>query len=67
LTLIACKHVKHIAWEELINPKSQMMPIGCYAMLGQIAKELQKKIKIKIRRRETMCKDKWNALKVLKL
>jgi hypothetical protein len=56
-----------MAWEELINPISQMMPIGCYAMLGQIAKELpKKKIRIKITR-ETMCKDKWNALHVLKL
>jgi len=44
-----------------------MIPIGCYAMLGQIAKELQKKIRIKITRRETMCKDKWNALNVFKL
>jgi len=43
LTLITCKHVKHIAWEELINPRSQMIPIGCYAMLGQIAKELLEK------------------------
>ncbi len=67
LTFIACKYVKHIAWEELNNPRSQMMPIGCYAILGQIAKELQKKIRIKITRRETMCKDKWNALNVLKL
>jgi hypothetical protein len=43
LTLIACKHVKHIAWEKLINPRSQMIPIGCYAMLGKIPKKLQKK------------------------
>jgi hypothetical protein len=45
---------------------SQMIPIGCYAMFGQIAKELQKKLKIKITR-EIMCKDKWNALHVFKL
>jgi hypothetical protein len=64
----ACKHVKHIAWEEFINPRSQMIPIGCYAMLGQIAKKLQKKKKkIKITRRETMCKNKWNAFNVFKL
>ncbi len=55
-----------LAWEELINPRSQMIPIGCYAMFGQIAKELQKKIKIKITR-ETMCKAKWNAVNVFKL
>ncbi len=67
LALIACKHVKHTAWEELINPRSQMIPTGCYAMLGQIAKELPKNIKIKITRRETMCKDKWNAHNVFKL
>jgi hypothetical protein len=36
-------------------------------MLGQIAKELQKKNRIKIITRETMCKDKWNGLNVLKI
>jgi hypothetical protein len=40
LALIAYKHIEHIAWKELINPRSQMIPTGCYAMLGQIAKEL---------------------------
>jgi hypothetical protein len=60
LALIVYKHVKHVAWKELIDPRSEMIPI--MQRWDKITKNLQKKTKIENRKNETMCKDKWNAL-----
>jgi hypothetical protein len=48
LALIVYKHVKHVAWKELIDPRSEMIPI--MQRWDKITKELQNKTKIKNRK-----------------
>ncbi len=60
LAFIAYKHIKHATWKEIIDPRSQMIPITQW--WDKIVDELHKKTKIKNLKNKTMCKEKWNAL-----
>jgi hypothetical protein len=60
LALISCKHVEQVVNKKLIDLCTHIMPSK--QRWEKIVDELQKKIKSKFQRNDTMCKDKWNVL-----
>jgi hypothetical protein len=60
LALISCKHVEQVVHRKLIDLCTHIVPSKQW--WEKIVDELQKKIKSKFWKNNTMCKDKWNAL-----